>query len=61
MQRFAQRDLLAGREVNLSDGTSGIAEGVAADGGFLVRTAAGVQAVTSSEISVRPASSPIQN
>ena len=61
MQRFAQRDLLAGREVNLSDGTTGMAEGVAVDGGFLVRTATGVQAVTSSEISVRPASSPIQN
>ncbi len=61
MQRFAQRDLLAGREVNLSDGTTGMAEGVAADGGFLVRTAAGVQAVTSSEISVRPASTPIRN
>lgn len=60
MQRFAQRDLLAGREVSLSDGTSGIAQGVAADGGFLVRTAAGLQAVTSSEISVRPASSPLQ-
>ena len=61
MQRFAQRDLLAGREVNLSDGTTGMAEGVAADGGFLVRTASGVQAVTSSEISVRPASTPIRN
>lgn len=61
LPRFAQRDLLAGREVNLSDGTSGMAEGVAADGGFMVRTATGLQAVTSSEISVRPASSPLQN
>ena len=60
LPRFAQRDLLAGREVNLSDGTSGMAEGVAADGGFMVRTATGLQAVTSSEISVRPASSPLQ-
>ena len=60
MRRFARRDLLAGREVNLSDGTSGMAQGVAADGGFLVRTAAGLQVVTSSEISVRPASSPLQ-
>lgn len=58
--RFARRDLLAGREVNLSDGTSGMAQGVAADGAFLVRTAAGLQVVTSSEISVRPASSPLQ-
>ena len=55
MQRFAQRDLLAGREVVLSDGSSGLAQGVGADGGFLVRTTAGLQAVTSSEISVRPA------
>ena len=61
MQRFARRDLLAGREVNLSDGSTGMAEGVAADGGFLVRTAAGLQAVTSSEISVRPANCPLQN
>ena len=60
LPRFAQRDLLAGREVNLSDGTRGMAEGVAADGGFMVRTATGLQAVTSSEISVRPASSPLQ-
>lgn len=59
MPRFAQRDLLAGREVNLSDGTTGMAQGVAADGGFLVRTAAGMQAVTSSEISVRPAGMPL--
>jgi len=61
LQRFAQRDLLAGREVHLSDGTSGLAQGVAVDGGFLVRTAGGLQAVTSSEISVRPAGSPLQN
>jgi BirA family biotin operon repressor/biotin-[acetyl-CoA-carboxylase] ligase len=54
MPRFARRDLLAGREVVLSDGSSGLAQGVGADGGFLVRTAAGLQAVTSSEISVRP-------
>lgn len=60
LPRFAQRDLLAGREVVLSDGSTGLAQGVAADGGFLVRTANGVQAVTSSEISVRPASSPLQ-
>lgn len=60
MERFARRDLLAGREVVLSDGSSGLAQGVGADGGFLVRTAAGLQAVTSSEISVRPAGSPLQ-
>lgn len=60
MKRFAQRDLLAGREVLLSDGSTGVAQGVGADGGFLVRTASGLQAVTSSEISVRPVGSPLQ-
>ena len=52
--QFAARDALAGRVVNLSDGTSGTAQGVAADGALLVRTDAGVVQVTSSEISVRP-------
>ncbi len=52
--QFAERDALAGREVKLSDGTSGTAQGVAADGALLVRTDAGVVQVTSSEISVRP-------
>ena len=52
--QFAERDALAGRVVNLSDGTSGTAQGVAADGALLVRTDAGVVQVTSSEISVRP-------
>ena len=53
-QRFAARDALAGRAVSLSDGTQGIAHGVAGDGALLVQTAAGVVQVTSSEISVRP-------
>ena len=53
--RFALRDALAGRDVTLSDGQSGIAQGVAADGALLVQTPGGLQAVTSSEISVRPA------
>ena len=55
VERFAQRDLLRGRAVNLSDGESGTAEGVGPDGALLVRTARGLQAITSSEISVRPA------
>lgn len=55
VDRFAQRDLLRGRAVNLSDGESGMAEGVGRDGALLVRTARGLQAITSSEISVRPA------
>ena len=53
--RFDRRDVLRGRSVALSDGTSGVAHGVGADGALLVLTAAGMQAVTSSDISVRPA------
>ena len=52
--QFAARDALAGRAVNLSDGTAGIAQGVAADGALLVQTDSGLVQVTSSEISVRP-------
>ena len=52
--RFAARDVLAGREVQLSDGTFGTAHGVAEDGALLVQTAAGMKQITSSEISVRP-------
>ena len=54
--RFDRRDVLRGRSVQLSDGSSGTAHGVGADGALLVLTAAGtLQAVTSSDISVRPA------
>ena len=53
--RFDARDALIGREVTLSDGTTGTARGVAGDGSLLVHTAAGPHAVTSSEVSVRPA------
>ena len=52
--RFAARDVLQGRAVTLSDGTAGMAHGVGEDGALLVHTAGGMQAITSSEISVRP-------
>ena len=52
--RFAQRDLLAGRAVTLSDGTQGQAHGVTEDGALLVHTARGMQAITSAEICLRP-------
>jgi BirA family biotin operon repressor/biotin-[acetyl-CoA-carboxylase] ligase len=52
--RFAARDLLRDRAVTLSDGSEGTAHGVGEDGSLLVHTAAGMQAVASSEISVRP-------
>jgi len=53
--RFDARDALAGRAVTLSDGSAGIARGVGETGSLLVHTAAGLQAVSSSEVSVRPA------
>ena len=52
--RFAARDVLQGRAVTLSDGQAGTAHGVGDDGALLVHTAGGMQAITSSEISVRP-------
>jgi BirA family biotin operon repressor/biotin-[acetyl-CoA-carboxylase] ligase len=53
--RFGARDLLADRPVRLSDGTAGTAHGVDEHGALLVHTAAGMVAVTSAEVSVRPA------
>jgi BirA family biotin operon repressor/biotin-[acetyl-CoA-carboxylase] ligase len=53
-ERFAARDALRGRDVQLSDGTAGRCEGVGWDGELLVHTAAGMRSITSSEISVRP-------
>jgi BirA family biotin operon repressor/biotin-[acetyl-CoA-carboxylase] ligase len=53
--RFDARDALRGRAVTLSDGRAGVAQGLGADGSLLVHTAAGPLAVSSSEVSVRPA------
>jgi BirA family transcriptional regulator, biotin operon repressor / biotin---[acetyl-CoA-carboxylase] ligase len=53
--RFAARDALAERPVTLSDGTQGTAHGVSESGALLVHTARGMQAVSSAEVSVRPA------
>jgi BirA family biotin operon repressor/biotin-[acetyl-CoA-carboxylase] ligase len=53
--RFDARDLLRDRAVALSDGTAGTAHGVSENGSLLVHTAAGLQVVSSSEVSVRPA------
>jgi BirA family biotin operon repressor/biotin-[acetyl-CoA-carboxylase] ligase len=52
--RFAARDSLRGRDVQLSDGTAGCCEGVGWGGELLVRTASGVKTITSAEVSVRP-------
>ncbi|MEO5736309.1 MAG: biotin--[acetyl-CoA-carboxylase] ligase, partial [Variovorax sp.] len=51
---FAARDALLGRDVRLSDGTEGRCEGVGPGGELRVQTAAGLQSVTSAEVSVRP-------
>jgi BirA family biotin operon repressor/biotin-[acetyl-CoA-carboxylase] ligase len=56
--RFATRDALRGREVRLSDGTEGRCEGVGWGGELMVRTASGVQMISSSEVSVRPRPGP---
>lgn len=53
--RFEARDALRDRPVALSDGTAGTAHGVTEAGGLLVHTAAGLQVVSSSAVSVRPA------
>ncbi|SDD72839.1 BirA family transcriptional regulator, biotin operon repressor / biotin-[acetyl-CoA-carboxylase] ligase [Variovorax sp. CF079] len=54
-ERFAARDILRGREVQLSDGTVGRCEGVGWGGELLVQTASGMKTITSAEVSVRPA------
>ena len=52
--RFQARDALRDRAVTLSDGTAGTAHGVSEAGALLVHTATGMQAISSSEVSVRP-------
>jgi BirA family biotin operon repressor/biotin-[acetyl-CoA-carboxylase] ligase len=51
---FSQRDALMDAPLTLSDGTCGIAQGVNTEGALLLRTADGLQAITSSEVSLRP-------
>jgi BirA family biotin operon repressor/biotin-[acetyl-CoA-carboxylase] ligase len=55
-ERFAQRDALLSQAVVLSDGRQGTAMGVDAQGALMVKTAQGLQAVHSAEVSVRPTS-----
>ena len=54
MQRFAAHDVLRGQQVHLSDGSSGQALGVLADGALQLRTPSGVHSVISGDVSVRP-------
>lgn len=58
-QPFHARDLLYGREVTCSDGMSGVARGVDAQGALLVHTAQGLKKIASAEVSVRPAAPPL--
>ena len=51
---YAARDALAGRAVQLSDGTTGQARGVDTRGALLVHTAQGLKTISSAEVSVRP-------
>jgi BirA family biotin operon repressor/biotin-[acetyl-CoA-carboxylase] ligase len=51
---FNARDALLDVSVTLSDGRSGMARGVDATGALMVETAHGLEAITSSEVSVRP-------
>lgn len=56
---FHARDLLYGREVLCTDGTTGTARGVDASGALLVHTASGLQKISSAEVSVRPVLHPV--
>lgn len=55
---FNARDALAGQDVSLSDGSSGVAGGVDSTGALLLRTGQAVQRVISAEVSVRPVRAP---
>jgi BirA family transcriptional regulator, biotin operon repressor / biotin---[acetyl-CoA-carboxylase] ligase len=55
LARFVARDALRDKVVWLSSGARGTAHGVTERGSLLVHTEAGMQVVTSSEVSVRPA------
>ena len=52
--RYAQRDVLRGREVSTSDGRRGTCLGVAADGALQLQCGAETVHVSSAEVSVRP-------
>ena len=52
--RFATRDVLADRAVQLSNGIQGTACGVKKNGALRVQTAAGLLEITSAEVSIRP-------
>lgn len=58
-EAFHARDLLFGKDVVCSDGTTGLARGVDSQGALLVQTPQGVQKINTAEVSVRPAANPL--
>ena len=54
-ERYAARDLLRGQPIRttLADVPEGVAQGVSNDGALLVQTSAGLQRISSGEVSVR--------
>jgi BirA family biotin operon repressor/biotin-[acetyl-CoA-carboxylase] ligase len=56
--RFNARDALGGLTVSLSDGSSGVAQGVDGIGALRVLTDQGVKKISSAEVSVRPLKPP---
>ncbi|MBK7717720.1 MAG: biotin--[acetyl-CoA-carboxylase] ligase [Simplicispira sp.] len=52
--RYAARDALTGRQVRLSDGREGLADGVGPEGALRVRGPMGAFDISSAEVSVRP-------
>ena len=56
---FHARDVLFGKAVVCSDGTTGLARGVDAMGAILVQTPQGVKKINTAEVSVRPAANPL--
>ncbi len=54
LSAYAARDALAGRDVQLSDGSQGQARGVDEHGALLVHTSSGLKKIFSAEVSVRP-------
>jgi BirA family biotin operon repressor/biotin-[acetyl-CoA-carboxylase] ligase len=61
LARWEALDSMRGRQVWFGEGdgaTSGIAEGIAPDGGLLVRTAQGLRALHAGEVTTQPPSDP---
>lgn len=53
-QSFAQKDLLAGNRLYISNGIQGTGAGIDLHGNLLIKTADGLKTISSGEVSVRP-------